>query len=458
MKRPLFLLMIVLLTIACGEAFSQQKNQGLRVSDNRRFLVHEDGKPFFYLGDTAWELFHRLTLDEAEEYMDNRKANGFTVIQAVALAELDGLHTPNALGHKPLKNDDPAQPNEDYFKDVDAFINLAAKKGLYIGLLPTWGDKVYTDKWGTGPEIFNVENAAQYGRFLGNRYKDQWNIIWIIGGDRNPRNETDQAIWRSLAAGITEGVGGADKALMSFHPQPHENGGSSTWFHQDEWLDFNMHQTGHCRDKPIYEHITHDYNLSPTKPVMDAEPLYEDHPVCFDAGKYGHSNADDVRKLAYWQLFAGAHGHTYGCHDMWQFHTADRKPINVPLRPWKEALNLPGAKQMGYVKKLMLSQSVLDRIPDQTLIANDNQKDSSYCSATRAADGHYAFVYTPTGKTLQVKTANLKGKNLYAKWYNPRNGEFTETRKLDKEPVLAFKPPESGNGKDWVLVLTTNRK
>src|SRR3954452_7231976 len=91
----------------------------LKVSENRRFLVKEDGSPFFYLGDTAWELFHRLDREEAERYLKDRAAKGFTVIQAVVLAELDGLHSPNPYGHTPLEGDDPARPVEDYFKHVD---------------------------------------------------------------------------------------------------------------------------------------------------------------------------------------------------------------------------------------------------------------------------------------------------------------------------------------------------
>ncbi|MBD0277468.1 MAG: DUF4038 domain-containing protein, partial [Flavisolibacter sp.] len=131
----------------------------LRVSDNKRFLVTQDNKPFFWLGDTAWELFHRLTREEAEKYLKNRADKGFTVIQAVALAELDGLHDPNPYGEIPLENDDPTKPREAYFQHVDFIINRAAELGLYIGLLPTWGDKVFKDRWGTGPEIFTTDNA-----------------------------------------------------------------------------------------------------------------------------------------------------------------------------------------------------------------------------------------------------------------------------------------------------------
>lgn len=152
------------------------------VSENRGFLVTESGKPFFWLADTAWELFHRLTIEEAELYLENRRERGFNVIQAVALAEFDGLQTPNAYGELPLTDLDPARPNEAYFQHVDAVVGLAAEKGLYIGLLPTWGDKVVR-LWGTGPVVFNPQNARLFGEFLGWRYCEQANVIWILGGD-----------------------------------------------------------------------------------------------------------------------------------------------------------------------------------------------------------------------------------------------------------------------------------
>src|SRR4051812_23729590 len=131
----------------------------LRVSDNHHFLVTAEGKPFFYLGDTAWELFHRLNREEAVRYLDKRAAQGFTVIQAVALAELDGLNTPNAYGHRPLVDNDPTKPDvnegpqNDYWDQVDFIVTEANRRGLYIGFLPTWGDKWNQGK-GAGPEVF----------------------------------------------------------------------------------------------------------------------------------------------------------------------------------------------------------------------------------------------------------------------------------------------------------------
>ena len=272
----------------------------LKVSENRRFLVFEDGTPFFYLGDTGWELFHRLNKDETEKYLENRRAKGFTVIQAVALAELDGLNTPNAEGNRPLTDNDPAKPNEAYFEHVDWVIRKAEEKGIFIGLLPTWGDKVDPASWGKGPKIFNKDNAFIYGQWIGSRYRNFPNIIWINGGDRDGGG-SNTPVWEALAAGIKS----VDKNhLMTFHPWGERS--SSEWFHNSSWLDFNMCQTGHGqRSYAIYKRIVErDYNLTPVKPCFDGEPRYEDHPVGWNPEVLGWFNDADVRQALYWNLFS----------------------------------------------------------------------------------------------------------------------------------------------------------
>ena len=137
---------LFLLTLLAGNADrAGQAAPRLKVSDNKRFLVYEDGRPFFYLGDTAWELFHRLNREEASRYLEHRAKNGFTVIQAVALAEIDGHTVPNPYGHLPLLDLDPAKPDvkdgpaNDYWDQVDYIVNKAETLGLFIGFLPTWG-------------------------------------------------------------------------------------------------------------------------------------------------------------------------------------------------------------------------------------------------------------------------------------------------------------------------------
>lgn len=433
--------------------------QRLQVSDNQRFLVTADNQPFFWLGDTAWELFHRCNREEVDFYLEKRASQGFTVIHAVALAEIDGLNAPNPYGKTPLINNDPSTPNPEYFEQVDYVIAKAKALGLYIALLPTWGDKLFKESWGVGPEVLNTKNAYAYGKWIGKRYKDRDNIIWVIGGDRNPRPATnDVEVWRSLAEGIVEAVGDNDKALMTFHPQPKQDGGSSTWFHEDEWLDFNMHQTGHCANQGTYEHIVHDYQLTPTKPVLDGEPLYEDHPNCFNATELGHSAARDIRRIMYWNVFAGGFGQSYGCHAVWQMYQPGRPPINQPLRPWKKALDLPMANQAKHLKNLMLSRPFLTRIPDQSMIVSSQSYSPDYTIATRDSNGTYAMIYFPTGKTANIDLSNLTGKQFTTWWFDPRTGAAFKGKRLKATSDVTVTPPSEGLGNDWVLVIDAKNK
>lgn len=428
--------------------------QRLQVSDNQRFLVTEDGQAFFWQADTAWELFHRCDREEAELYLRKRASQGFNVIQAVALAELDGLNTANPYGDLPLINQDPTQPNSKYFEHVDFIIQKAEELGIYIALLPTWGDKVFKNNWGVGPEVFTVDNAAKFGEWIGNRYKDYDNIIWIIGGDRNPRKRSkDVAVWNAMAESIAKSAGGYDNTLMSFHPQPKDLGGSSTWFHEAPWLDFNMHQTGHCANQGTYKHIVHDYYLAPTKPVLDGEPLYEDHPNCFNAKELGYSVADDIRRIMYWNVFAGAFGQSYGCHDVWQMYKLDKEGINGPLRPWTAALDLPMANQVQHLKNLFLSRPFLTRIPAEKMIKTEQEDDNSYTIATRDENGTYAMVYIPTGQRARVDLSMLTDDTFKTWWYDPRTGISFSAGIIKKSENYVIKPPSSGKGQDWVWVV-----
>lgn len=441
---------ILLLTLT----FCNAQTQKLRVSDNHRYLVTDDGQPFFWLGDTAWELFHRCDLEEAKMYLSKRAEQGFNVVQAVVLAELDGLNTANTNGDRPLINNDPTTPNAKYFEHVDHIIKTADSLGIYIALLPTWGDKLFKDNWGVGPEIFTTKNARVFGSWMGKRYKDFNNVIWILGGDRTPREGSqDVSVWNEMAEGIAESAGGYGATLMGFHPQPKEGGGSSTWFHEQPWLDFNMHQTGHCANQGTYSHINYDYDLLPTKPVLDGEPLYEDHPNCFNAKELGHSIPEDIRRIMYWNVFAGAFGQTYGCHDVWQMYRLDRQGINQPLRPWPVALNLPMANQVKHLKNLFLSRPFLSRIPDQSIVLDPQEDDGQYVIATRDRNGTYAMVYYPTGKPVALDLSSLHGDNLKTWWFDPRTGNAYQGPQIIKTSKVKISPPTMGKGHDWVLVV-----
>lgn len=421
-----------------------------RISENHRYLVKSDGTPFFWLGDTAWELFHRLGKDEALHYLENRAALGYTVIQAVALAELQGLDIPNAQGHLPLLDRDPSRPNEDYFSHVDWTVNQANRLGLCIALLPTWACH-----WHPEDAAFTPENAEVYGEWIGRRYRKA-GIVWVLGGDKAVENDRHRSILRTMARGVKRGDGGAH--LITFHPGG--GLGSAESFHHEPWLDFNMRQNGHAAEYTgRYDKTRQDYDREPVKPVLDAEPIYEDHPVSFDSRGRGHSLAIDTRRALYWDLFGGAFGHTYGHHSVWQMWEPGREGVNFPVMSWQEALGQPGAAQMRHARALLESRPFLTRIPDDGLIVPHDHATvlpgaGLYRFAgTRDSEGSFAMIYAPGGRNFRVRTENLAGSQFRAWWFNPRTGQSTLIGLIDRWEELAFRHPAEGEMIDWVLVL-----
>jgi hypothetical protein len=420
----------------------------LRVSRDGRHLVHADGTPFFWLGDTAWELFHRLTREEADVYLDDRRDKGFTVIQAVVLAEFDGLTSPNAYGDTPLVGNDPTRWNDGYFRHVDYVVDAAERRGMFVGMLPTWGDK-FNRKWGVGPEIFTPENARAYGEMLGRRYQAR-PIIWILGGDRSPEKPEHSAIVRAMAEGIRAGDGGAH--LITYHPTGFQS--SAPYFHADDWLALNMFQSGHgARDIANYKFVEADRKRMPVKPVIDGEPRYEDHPIDWKP-ENGWFDAADVRQAAYWSMLAGAAGHTYGDHDIWQFLSPAHAPVSSARTPWREALHHPGSAQVGYMRKLFASRPFLELVPDQTLLAMPIDTGAAHERAARGSTRDYAFAYTPLGRALTVHLDSLRGPRLRASWFDPRTGTSSPIGEFAAKGARLFDPPgDEGRGRDWVLVL-----
>ena len=465
---------IIIALIFAIPAFAQ-----ISVSENNRFIQTKDGKPFFWLGDTDWEMFHRLTREEIEELINIRSEQGFNVLQAVALAEFNGIREPNRYGDFPLNNEDPTQllvtpgnnptnPYEyDYWDHVDFTIQKAAEKDMYIGLLPTWGDKV-TQDWGEGPVLFTTPQRAEaYGKTLASRYANQKNIIWILGGDRPGISKRDgkevdhRPIWRAMAAGIESVLG--KEAFITYHP----SGGSSSsqYVHDEQWLDMNAFQSGHgSRTADAWNMIKRDLALTPLKPTLDMEPCYEDHPVNPWDGKWtrerGYFTAYDVRARIYRAIFAGGSGVTYGHHHIWQFMNEELyKPVNVgdTIIPWRKAIKAEAAQQMQHLKKLMLSRPYYTRIDGQHILLSAPGKDyTDLVYATIDSQGSYAMVYLPQNKPVTISLKNISGdvKNVW--WYNPRNGEAAKAKNLNGKGKVTLRPP--ADGKDWVIIIDDAQK
>jgi hypothetical protein len=165
----------------------------------------------------------------------------------------------------------------------------------------------------------------------------------------------------------------------------------------------------------------------------------------------GYFRADDVRRQSYRSVFAGGCGVTYGHHAMWQFSGERYEAINHADRPWKDAIDRPGAGQMIHLRCLMESRPFLTRIPDQGILMFDGGERGEYRTATRDSEGRYAMVYLPTRHPVGVRLGWAAGSYVRAAWYNPRNGSAQAIGEFSTANEVTFTPPV--DGPDWVLVL-----
>ena len=448
----------------------------IEVHAGGHYLQTNSGEPFFWLGDTAWELIDRTTREECSYYLHTRASQGFTVIQTVVLAEMNGIDEPSALGEKPFFEDDPKRPNEKYFDHVKEVVDEAGRYGLYVALVPIWGDKL-TAPWGVGPRLFRSDKlpeAHEFTKYLATKLQACKNIIWILGGDRPPRlaglhNDSIQAgakaagfppdqdwtpLWREVAAGIVDGTG--RKPLILYHPQGGPES-SSVFLHSEPWLSVNGMQSGHGggHDVPVWDWIARDYAMIPAKPTLDLEPNYEDHPYNpwpeWNAAT-GYFRDLDVRKQVYRSVFAGGCGVTYGHHAVWGFVGARNPVINHADRDWIDALQRPAGRQMVFLRELIESRPFFTRIPDEAMISSGAGEGAMHMQATRGSDGSYAFIYFPAmDQTAEIDLSRLRPGALKAWWYDPRTGIGVLLGLIQGGGKRTFRSPPYGP--DWVLVL-----
>ena len=454
MKKIILIALVLFLCLPQGNAQLKQ----LKVSANKRFFQTADGKPFFWLGDTGWLLFKKCKREDAVLYLDDRQQKGINVIQVMLVHDVNDAV--NVYGDSSIHNKDVSKPvlTDEHIVDdlkygfwdhVDYIIREAEKRGIYMALVPVWGGNI---------KKVNPEQAKTYATFLANRYKNFSNIIWLNGGDIKGSDGLDS--WNMIGNTIRS----IDKKhLIGFHPRGRNS--SSTWFHNEPWLDFNMFQSGHrsyAQDtlsnetlhygEDNWKYMNDDYKLKPVKPSFDGEPSYEAIPYGLHEANQPYWKDYEIRRYAYWSVFAGGCGFTYGHNSVMQFFTPpDSTASYFPRVSWKEGIHAPGAGQMQYLKKLLLGKTYFDRVPAQELVT-DNGNRYDYIAATRGAD--YVLLYTYTGRNFKVDLKKLKFIPYKAAWFNPSTGERTRISKYRYKAEVEFDPPgEPANGNDWVLIL-----
>ncbi len=427
--------------------FSQPKFP-LKVSDNGRYFIDSNGNPFFYQADTGWQLFARLTLSEAREYLKLRRDQGFTAIQVMISINPDSV---NRAGEKPFIDYDFSRPNEKYFNHTAKVIEIADSLGLLLTIAPAW---IGCCREGYGVEAKHemykdngVEKSKKYGLYLGKMFGHFNNIFWLAGGDNDPLSIRKEI--EGVATGLKQV---APHQLITFHAGPPHS--STDLFQYAPWLGFSMIYT-YWREKPnewlnpekmveVYEAALREYVKSDRMPFVLGESQYEGTGIAYpnDMG-----TPHIVRRQAYWTMLSGGAGHAYG-HDGWSFP-----------KEWRTIMKYPGAEQMRYVKNFFQSINWWKLIPDynhEILIANyGNYSSSAYVTGAYSEDKTTFVAYLPKPGYITLDLSKLKGPTLTGRWYNPQNGEYKKIDPVKNQGVKKFFSPFFD---DWVLIIESTNK
>ena len=419
------LLVGCLLLAEVSVAQNVKPSQTFRISESHRYLTRTDNSPFLLQGDAGWSLIANLTNEDAENYLQNRRAKGFNAVLVNLIEHKFAKNAPgNIYGEAPFPNmSDWSVQNEKYFAHADWVIRKAAENGIVVLLAPIYLGYPGTDEGFMDEVMANgPEKLLRYGQFLGQRYRDFDNIIWVMGGDRDPgpaRENVDM-----VAFGIRQYD---QRHLFSAHchsdsPPPEQYPGP--------WLDINTsyaYQIVHLR-------LLEDYNRKPAMPFFLIESVYE--------GEHNSSEVQ-IRRQAYWTILNGGFGHVMGNRPIWLFDPG-----------WNTAMDGSGSVGMMYWGKLFRSRRWFDLVPDQDhkVITNGLGEfwGFDYLTAGRTHDGSTVIAYMPSARTITVDMTKFSGAEVNAWWFDPRTGKATAAGNFPATGARQFTP---AGQQDWVLVL-----
>lgn len=446
----------------------------LKVSANNRYLIDQNEKPLLIIGDSPQSMIGNLSQAETKAFIANRKSFGINTLWINLLcndatfckadgATFDGIEPFTTPG-------DLSTPNPVYFGRADDMIRLAEACGMTVLL-----DPIETSGWLKSLKANGVSKAFAYGQYLGTRYKEFPNIVWMHGNDfQSWQNPVDDALVQAVASGI--------RSKDPNHIHTVElNFLTSGSLDDPTWAPLVELDAAYTYF-PTYVQVLNEYNRPKFKPVLMVEANYEfEHNPDTDGG-----STQNLRRQGYWTMLSGAAGYVYG-----STHTCRLE------KGWESKLDTPGVFELSYLKDLFLQRRWFDLIPDQTHIVVTDGYDSfaeyigrltayfgnrsersaivwrlfgyfkrftgfgsietnGYATSARTSDGSLVIAYLPTIRTVKVDMSKLAGRAT-ARWFDPTNGTYIV---IDGSPfpnagIRRFTPPHSnraGDG-DWVLVL-----
>jgi len=421
------LVSLVLVSLALVTPAVSGAHFPLKVSQDGRYLVDREGRPFFVHGDTPWSLTHNLTYEEAVRYMENRRAKGFNalILSIPDAYAPDGKYPdlPDRYGNRPFVDRDVSRPNEPYWKHVDRVLAQSEELGFlafffpaYLGCCEDGYMKLFLEN---GPD-----RAREYGRWLGTRYRGRRNIVWVHGGDHNVGEA------QNVVKAVREGIQAiSPKQMHAVHWAPE----TPAWApFGEEWIDiYTVYTYG-----PVAPRVLSYWQHRPVKPIILIETDYEND--------FNHKTADDVRKFPYRAVLSGAAGHFFGNRPLWFCGNG-----------WQDALDSRGARYMEIAGRLFRSRPWHKLVPDaegRLIIkgGGDTPGDDAVQAAI-ASDSTFAMAFLPSARLIELDLKVLGGRAVKVTWFSPKTGTASPAGiHHPGNQILKLLPPGDG---DWVLIL-----
>jgi uncharacterized protein DUF4038/collagenase-like protein with putative collagen-binding domain len=409
----------------------------LTLSADGRYLKDQSDNPFFLVGDSPWYLNVILTGSEIETYLDDRAARGFNAILLEVISRnYQPNGTNNANNSRPFMTaDDFTTPGARYWQFVDSVLTEANERGIAVMFFPMYlGFSCTNTDGGWCPQV-QAQTTTQlqsYGAFLGQRYKNQLNIIWVLGGDATG----------SSYAGIAAREDAFVKGLQSkgdTHPITYHarRTGSARALRAAPWMTINTQYSDWARSS---SDAVSAYGETPYMPSFLIEAYYENEQSMTNL---------QLRNQYYWSVLGGSHlGFFFGSCNLFQFN----RPGGTcsPNTPWRDVLNQTPSKDAALVGRLFRSRRHWLLAPNASIITSGASGGASLAVAARASDGSSVIAYIPTGNAVTIDMTKVGGGTARAHWYNPRTGDATLINDYSTSGTRTFSPPDAN---DWVLVL-----
>lgn len=410
----------------------------LRVAASRRHLEGANGQPFLMQGDTAWSLIAQLRIEEAEDYLSDRRARGFNTILVNLLEHRFATRAPaNIYGDHPFRGSEFGVPHEAYFAHAERVLRRAAAHGFLVLLAPAYlGVGGSGEGWYRSMLSAGEARLRAYGEYVGRRFGGLGNIMWVHAGDYDPPR-------RSMVTAVVEGIRQADRtALHTAHCAP-ETAAAQYWG-GEAWLDVDNVYTY----RPVIDAARQAWQRRPQRPFFLIESTYEN--------EHG-ATPERLRAQAYQALLGGACGQVFGNNPIWHFDTPGAREAPVT---WRQALDGPGTRSMEHMLALYGRLPWWRLRPDGAAVLPDpSGEGQARQSAAVAEDRSLALIHAPAGDAIVLDRSRLAGSSMAARWFDPASGRRADARAVrGAADRLRFEPPgpNAAGARDWILQVSSH--